>query len=141
MNSRLASTKYLGGRSDVMQGAVVAGEDAVAERIVQASDALGTAVGADDAYLTLRGMRTLAVRLAQHHRNALHVARFLQEHAQVARVFYPGLPSDPGHTLWQRDFSGANGLLSFAFRHFDLPRAHLCRRAAPVRNRRILGRI
>ncbi|MBV0882143.1 cystathionine beta-lyase [Noviherbaspirillum sp. L7-7A] len=122
--SVLASTKYLCGHSDVMQGAVVAGNEAVAERIVQASDALGTAVGADDAYLTLRGMRTLAVRLAQHQRNALSVAEFLQGHAEVAQVFYPALASDPGHALWQRDFSGANGLLSFEFHRFDLARAH-----------------
>jgi cystathionine beta-lyase len=122
--SVLASTKYLCGHSDVMQGAVVAGDDAVAERIVQASDALGTAVGADDAYLTLRGMRTLAVRLSQHQRNALHVAQFLQGHAEVAHVFYPALPGDPGHALWRRDFSGANGLLSFAFSRFNLPQAH-----------------
>jgi cystathionine beta-lyase len=91
---------------------------------VQASDALGTAVGADDAYLTLRGMRTLAVRLAQHQRNALCVAEFLEGHAEVAQVFYPALASDPGHALWQRDFSGANGLLSFEFHRFDLARAH-----------------
>jgi cystathionine beta-lyase len=122
--SVLASTKYLCGHSDVMQGAVVAGNEAVAERIVQASDALGTAVGADDAYLTLRGMRTLAVRLAQHQRNALCVAEFLKDHAEVAQVFYPALASDPGHALWQRDFSGANGLLSFEFYRFDLSRAH-----------------
>jgi cystathionine beta-lyase len=122
--SVLASTKYLCGHSDVMQGAVVAGNDAVAQRIVQASDALGIAVGADDVYLTLRGMRTLAVRLAQHQRNALYVAQFLAGHADVAQVFYPALPSDPGHALWRRDFSGANGLLSFEFRRFDLPKAH-----------------
>lgn len=121
--SILASTKYLCGHSDVMQGAIVAGDDAVADRIRQASDALGTAVGADDAYLTLRGMRTLAVRLSQHQRNALEVAEFLQNHAEVAQVFYPALVSHPNHALWRRDFSGANGLVSFEFSRFQLPQA------------------
>ncbi|KAF1042678.1 MAG: Cystathionine beta-lyase [Herbaspirillum frisingense] len=123
--SVLAATKYISGHSDVMQGAVVVGDDELAVRIAQASDNLGLAISADDAYLSLRGIRTLPVRLAQHQANALQVAHFLQAHPRVGRVFYPALPSDPGHALWQRDFSGANGLLSFSLREDD---ADLARR-------------
>jgi cystathionine beta-lyase len=71
-------------------------------------------VSPDDAWLILRGSRTLAARLPIHAAGALRVALWLRAQAAVARVFHPALPDDPGHTLWQRDFSGANGLLSFA---------------------------
>jgi cystathionine beta-lyase len=111
-----AATKYIAGHSDVMQGAVVVDSPALAERIAATHEALGLAIGADDAYLSLRGLRTLPLRLAQHQRNATEVAQWLQRHPQVGRVFYPALPDDPGHALWQRDFSGASGLVSFAFR-------------------------
>lgn len=118
-----ASTKYIAGHSDVMQGAVVVDSPALAERIASAHEALGLTVGADDAYLALRGLRTLPVRLAQHERNATEVAQWLQAHPQVGRVFYPALPEDPGHALWRRDFSGASGLVSFALRGGDASRA------------------
>lgn len=121
--SILAATKYISGHSDVMQGVVVVEDAELAARIAVAYDSLGLTVSADDAYLSLRGLRTLPVRLAQHQRNALQVATYLQDHPQVQRVFYPALPSDPGHQLWQRDFSGANGLLSFAFQDDDAARA------------------
>lgn len=110
-----ASTKYISGHSDVMQGIVVADAPALSAKIALAHEALGLTVGADDAYLALRGLRTLPVRLAQHQRHATQVAEWLLEQPQVGRVFYPALASDPGHALWRRDFSGANGLVSFAF--------------------------
>lgn len=110
-----AATKYIAGHSDLMQGVVVTDSPALSRRIASAHEALGLTVGADDAYLALRGLRTLPVRLAQHQRHATQVAQWLQAQPQVARVFYPALPTDPGHALWLRDFSGANGLLSFAF--------------------------
>jgi len=121
--SVLAATKYISGHSDVMQGAVVVKDAALAARIARTYDNLGLTVSADDAYLSLRGLRTLPVRLAQHQSNALQVAQYLQSHPQVQRVFYPALPDDPGHALWQRDFSGANGLLSFGFADDDHARA------------------
>jgi cysteine-S-conjugate beta-lyase len=112
-----ATTKYLGGHSDLMQGALSTSNAALARKLRDTHDALGLSVSADDAYLALRGIRTLAVRLAQHGRHALDVARYLQtERHAVARVFHPALPDDPGHTLFKRDFRGANGLVSFAFR-------------------------
>ncbi|AQH02768.1 cystathionine beta-lyase [Burkholderia sp. KK1] len=110
-----AITKYAGGHSDLMQGAVAVKDRDVARRLRDTHEALGLSVGADDAWLALRGVRTLAVRLAQHERHALDVARYLAEATGVVeRVFYPALPGDPGHALWQRDFHGANGLVSFA---------------------------
>ena len=114
-----AATKYLAGHSDVMMGVVTVDSADLAARIGAAYDALGLSVGADDAYLTLRGIRTLDVRLARHQQNALRVAEHLAGHPDVARVYYPALPQDPGHALWRRDFSGASGLVSFAFAHPD----------------------
>lgn len=114
-----AATKYLAGHSDVMQGVVVVDSPALAKEVSNAYEALGLTVGADDAALTLRGMRTLPVRLAQHQRHATEVARWLQQQPGVARVFYPALPEDPGHALWQRDFRGASGLVSFALQGSD----------------------
>ncbi|MBB3213206.1 cystathionine beta-lyase [Herbaspirillum sp. Sphag1AN] len=121
--SVLAATKYISGHSDVMQGAVVVNDAALAQRIALTYDSLGLTISADDAYLSLRGVRTLAVRLAQHQASALQVAHYLQAHPLVRQVFYPALPDDPGHALWRRDFSGANGLLSFSFKHPDQDRA------------------
>ncbi|HEY9270667.1 MULTISPECIES: cystathionine beta-lyase [Achromobacter] len=114
-----AATKYLAGHSDVMMGVVTVDSAELARQVGAAHDALGLSVGADDAYLTLRGLRTLDVRLARHHENALAVAGYLARHEDVARVYYPALEQDPGHALWRRDFSGASGLVSFAFRHAD----------------------
>lgn len=114
-----AATKYLAGHSDVMMGVVTVDSPDLARQVAAAHDALGLSVGADDAYLTLRGLRTLDVRLARHHKNALTVAGYLARHEDVATVYYPALEQDPGHALWRRDFSGASGLVSFAFRHAD----------------------
>lgn len=119
-----AATKYIAGHSDLMQGIVVVDSPALAKTIGTTHEALGLVIGADDAYLSLRGLRTLPLRLAQHQRHATEVARYLQRQPAVARVFYPALPEDPGHALWQRDFSGASGLVSFEFRHADNAAAH-----------------
>lgn len=114
-----AATKYLAGHSDVMMGVVTVDSAELAARLAATHDALGLSVGADDAYLTLRGLRTLDVRLARHYENALAVAEYLARHDDVANVYYPALAQDPGHAVWGRDFSGASGLVSFAFRHPD----------------------
>ena len=111
-----AVTKYLSGHSDLMQGAIAIKDAQLAQRIAQTHEALGLSVGADDAYLALRGVRTLAVRLAQHAAHAFQVAQYLALHPAIGRVFHPALPHDPGHALWLRDFKGSNGLVSFAFR-------------------------
>jgi len=110
--SILACTKYVGGHADLMLGSVTAAE-AVAPRLEQARRVLGQTAGPDDAWLALRGLRTLDVRLRRHEENGLSVARWLREQPQVARVLHPAMEDCPGHDLWKRDFSGATGLFSF----------------------------
>jgi cysteine-S-conjugate beta-lyase len=106
-----AGTKYIGGHSDLMLGTVSANA-ATWPRLVGTINALGLCVGPDDIYLGLRGLRTLAVRLARHQQSALAVARWLAARPEVLRVLHPALESDPGHAIWRRDFSGASGLFS-----------------------------
>ncbi|MCB2256524.1 cystathionine beta-lyase [Pseudomonas chlororaphis] len=120
--SIMALTKYLGGHSDVMMGSVCTREEAW-PTLAAMSDTFGAAVSPDDAYLVLRGARTLASRLEIHERQAATIAQWLQAHAQVKRVFHPALPDHPGHALWRRDFNGSNGLLSFELREADADHA------------------
>jgi cystathionine beta-lyase len=110
--SVMAATKYLSGHSDVMMG-TVATTQAAWQALNERSDAFGMTVSPDDAYLVLRGARSMAARLALHEIHALKVAAWLQARSEVATVFCPALPGDPGHALWQRDCKGTNGLLSF----------------------------
>ena len=104
-----AATKYIGGHSDVMLGVVTA-TAAVQVRARKAAFDLGAPAGPDDVYLAQRGLRTLAVRMPRHMESGLAVADWLRGRPQVARVLHPGLPGDPGHALWRRDFRGASGL-------------------------------
>jgi len=109
--SMQAATKYIGGHSDIMFGTISA--NAMAWPIVsEAIRLLGVCVGPDDVFLALRGTRTLAVRLAQHYRSGLEMARWLAGRPEVVRVLHPALEPDPGHAIWKRDFSGASGLFS-----------------------------
>jgi cystathionine beta-lyase len=110
--SILACTKYIGGHADLMLGSVTATE-ALAPRLEQARRVLGQTAGPDDAWLALRGLRTLDVRLRRHQENGLKVAQWLTAQPQVARVLHPALPGCPGHEHWKRDFAGASGLFSF----------------------------
>ena len=110
-----AATKYVGGHSDVMLGTVSASK-ATWERLREMVWLSGLCVGPDDMYLGLRGLRTLGVRLAQHYRSGLQVARWLAERPEIARVLHPALASCPGHALWERDFSGGSGLFSVVFK-------------------------
>ena len=113
--SMQAATKYIGGHSDIMFGTISANAKAwpiIAETI----RLLGVCAGPDDVYLALRGTRTLAVRLAQHHRSGLEMARWLAARPEVARVLHPGLEGDPGHAIWKRDFTGASGLFSIVLK-------------------------
>jgi cystathionine beta-lyase len=107
-----AGTKYIGGHSDIMFGCVAANA-ATVTKLKDTVRMLGLCVGPDDVFLALRGLRTLAVRLARHYQSGLTVARWLAQRPEVARVMHPALESDPGHSIWKRDFSGACGLFSF----------------------------
>ena len=104
-----AATKYIGGHADVMLGYVAANEKH-AGRLHQTHGDLGLYASGDDCFLGLRGLRTLAVRLARHQETGLALARWLQGRPEVARILHPGLPGDPGYGLWKRDFSGSCGL-------------------------------
>lgn len=103
-------TKYVVGHSDALLGVIVARTRELYLEVRAFHGALGLTVSPDDAFLGLRGLRTLAVRLRQHQESALHVARWLREQPQVREVLYPALPGAPGHELWKRDFHGASGL-------------------------------
>jgi cystathionine beta-lyase len=113
--SMQAATKYIGGHSDIMFGTISANAKAwplIAETI----RLLGVCAGPDDVFLALRGLRTLGVRLEQHQRSALDMARWLATRPEVAKVLHPGLESDPGHAIWKRDFTGASGLFSIVLK-------------------------
>ena len=116
--SIMALTKYLSGHSDVVMGSVCTREE-VWPALAAMSDNFGATVSPDDAYLVLRGARTLAPRLEVHERQALEIAHWLQAQPQVKRVFHPALPDHPDHALWRRDFTGSNGLLSFELNETD----------------------
>jgi len=107
--SIIAATKYIGGHADVMLGTITTTEP-LYEPVRSMVAELGYCVSPDDAFLALRGLRTLGLRLERHHRSALQVAEWLQRRPEVKQVLYPALPSDPGHGIWKRDFTGASGL-------------------------------
>lgn len=111
--SVMACTKYIVGHSDVMMGSVTANARCW-PRVRARAYGLGQTVSADDAALTLRGLRTLAVRLERHRTSALAVAEWLAARPEVGRVLHPALQSCPGHAEWARDFSGSTGLFSFS---------------------------
>jgi cystathionine beta-lyase/cystathionine gamma-synthase len=109
-----STTKYLGGHSDVVGGALITSSDDLYERLHYLQNAVGGVPGAFDSWLVLRGLKTLALRMRQHSANAHDVGCFLEQHARVKRVYYPGLPSHPQHDLARRQMSGGfGGMLSF----------------------------
>jgi cystathionine gamma-synthase len=107
-----STTKYLGGHSDVVGGAVCT-DDATAEELAFLQNAVGAVPGPFDNWLTLRGIKTLAVRMDRHCANAERIAAFLADHPRVTSVRYPGLPDDPGHELAARQMTGFGGMVSF----------------------------
>ncbi|WEK12697.1 MAG: cystathionine gamma-synthase [Candidatus Microbacterium phytovorans] len=109
-----STTKYLGGHSDVVGGALVLNDDALAERIGFLQFAVGAVSGPLDAWLTTRGIKTLAVRMQRHSENAAAIAAFLDGHERVVRVYYPGLEAHPGHAIAARQMRGFGGIVSLA---------------------------
>jgi len=117
-----AVTKYQAGHADLLLGAVLAGDRHWAERVRAACKDLGLGVSPDDAFLALRGMRTMNLRLARQASSALEIARWLEAHPKIARVLYPALESSPDHVMWKRDFTGAAGLFGLVLNPVDQAR-------------------
>jgi cystathionine gamma-synthase len=108
-----STTKYLGGHSDTVGGFVATNDPTIAERLYFLQKSLGAVPGPFDAWLVLRGIKTLAVRMRQHCENAMAVAMWLERHGNVERVLYPGLPSHPHHALAARQMRDFGGMVSF----------------------------
>ncbi|MDI2031857.1 cystathionine gamma-synthase [Saccharopolyspora sp. TS4A08] len=108
-----STTKYLGGHSDVVGGAVVTSDDALAEQLAFLQNGAGAVPGPFDAFLTMRGLKTLAVRMERHSANAERVVSALNGHPKVAKVLYPGLPDHPGHEVAAKQMKHFGGMVSF----------------------------
>ncbi|MEP6759408.1 MAG: cystathionine gamma-synthase [Actinomycetota bacterium] len=106
-------TKYIGGHSDLIGGALITSEADLIERLAFLVNAVGAVPGPMDAFLALRGLKTLAVRMTRHCANAAAVAAFLVDHQKVNHVYYPGLPTHPGHEIATRQMRGFGGMISF----------------------------
>ncbi|AHI20775.1 cystathionine gamma-synthase [Corynebacterium casei] len=114
-----STTKYLGGHSDVLGGAVVTNDEQVDERLLYFQGCVGAVSSPFDAYLTARGIKTLAVRMERHCTNAQQVAEYLQSRPEVKQVLYPGLPDHPGHELAAKQMRGFGGMMSVRFHKED----------------------
>jgi cystathionine gamma-synthase len=123
-----SATKYLGGHSDVVGGAVVTDDDDVAERVGFLQNATGAVPSPFDCYLVHRGARTLHLRMQRHSESALAVATYLDDHPAVAEVRYPGLPSHPGHDVAARQMRGFGGMVSFRLRAGEAAALEVCAR-------------
>ncbi len=110
-----STTKYINGHSDLIGGALVMNNEEVYQAIKFYQNAAGGVPGPFDCWLTLRGIKTLAVRMRQHEENAQAIANFLAEHPRMEKVYYPGLPSHPDYELAKRQMSGFGGMVSFQF--------------------------
>jgi cystathionine gamma-synthase len=123
-----STTKYLGGHSDVVGGALVVSDADLAERLAFLQNAVGSAGGPFDAWLTLRGVKTLAVRMDRHCDNGAQVAAMLANHPMVARVYYPGLADHPGHEVAAKQMRGFGGMVSFRHAGGESAAVEMCGR-------------
>jgi cystathionine gamma-synthase len=123
-----STTKYLGGHSDVVGGALVVADAGLAEQVAYNQNAMGAVNGPFDAWLTMRGIKTLGVRMDRHCANAERVVEFLQRSPAVASVLYPGLPEHPGHDIAARQMSGFGGMVSFRLRGGEEAALKVCER-------------
>lgn len=108
-----SATKYLGGHNDVLAGLIVTKGKELSERMAFLHNSIGAVLGAQDSWLLMRGMKTLAVRMERHQYNATRLAEFLRSHPMVERVYYPGLPDHPGYEIQKSQSSGNTGIFSF----------------------------
>lgn len=108
-----STTKYIGGHADVVGGAVVTDDQDLHDRLAFLQNSCGAVPGPNDCYLTLRGIKTLALRIERHEQNATALARWLEQHPQIEKVIYPGLESHPQHALAKKQMSGFGGMISF----------------------------
>lgn len=108
-----STTKFLGGHSDTVGGAIVTSNEQVFERLSFSQNAIGAIPGPFDSWITLRGLKTLAIRMNAHEANAMAIAQHLARHKRVTKILYPGLPSDPYHALAKSQMSGFGSLISF----------------------------
>ena len=111
-----STTKYIAGHSDLIGGAVVVNDKKLYQQLKYYQNATGATPGPWDCWLTIRGLRTLSLRMREHSENALHLAKFLENNDQVKRVIYPGLPSHPQHELAKKQMSGFGGMISIELR-------------------------
>ncbi|SFL68344.1 cystathionine gamma-synthase [Geodermatophilus ruber] len=124
-----STTKYLGGHSDVVGGALVVSDPELAEQLAFSQNAMGAVAGPFDAWLVLRGLKTLGVRMDRHQANAARIAEFLLGHPAVGAVLYPGLPDHPGHEIAAKQMSGFGGMLSFRLAGGEPAALRACERA------------
>ena len=118
-----SATKYLGGHSDVILGALVVRDAALAERLSFIQNASGAVCGPLDAFLVLRGIKTLHVRMQRHCENGEKIAHFLADHPKVAKVYWPGFPTHPNHEVAKRQMNGFGGMISFVLADDSLEKA------------------
>ncbi|MGE4131235.1 MAG: cystathionine gamma-synthase [Bdellovibrionales bacterium] len=111
-----SSTKYIGGHSDVVGGVVVTKESSIAEKLAFLSNSMGPIGSPFDAFLSMRSLKTLAIRMREHARNAQHVAEYLNTHPKIERTIYPGLPNHPQHELAKRQMYGFGGMVSLVLK-------------------------
>ncbi|MGO3780054.1 MAG: trans-sulfuration enzyme family protein, partial [Enterococcus viikkiensis] len=108
-----SGTKYLGGHSDLVAGLAITSDEALAEKIGFYQNSIGGVLGPQDSWLLQRGIKTLAVRMDAHQKNAAAIAKFLTEHPAVATVYYPGLADHPGHAIAAKQMTGFGGMVAF----------------------------
>ena len=124
-----STTKYMGGHSDVVGGALVTSDAALGEELAYHQNAMGAVAGPFDAWLVMRGVKTLAVRMDRHCENAERVAAMLSAHPKVAQVYYPGLPEHPGHEVAAKQMKAFGGMVSFRAQGGEEAAVALCDRA------------
>jgi cystathionine beta-lyase len=117
-------TKYIGGHSDVIMGALVTNDEKVASEMYRIQNSSGAVCSPMDAFLVLRGIKTLHLRMERHSENAMAIAKWLRDCPAVGRVYYPGLPDHPGHEMAKKQMRGFSGMISFNLKNDSIKAAH-----------------